>query len=930
MPSRYCSVQAITTEDGLANNRVYDIVLDAQEYLWTSSSNGLQVYDGKEFSALTAHQSERDRLVFVEGYGVFVLSTDHIIRYPSRRSAPDTIVAYDKSLSHFRLHDSARPTLFSISTPDQVIEIDQSLNVRHKDQSAKNQISSSASEPYYIESDKLYKGDILQYEFEVPSERVIYQYHHEGRLVRFTENHVFIQDQKHVQKLSYPSNFKIRSRPAVLPTQQGKLIVGMRRDLYELDIIEGKWSKKIKNLLKGELFGQGNIDKIISDRYGNYYIITVNEGILKLYQNQLFGLLRNDQADDNFVKSICVDEESGKILTAGLHNGITVYDSLGNTILHVRKDKHKAFATVDGIYKTGLNQYLIYNRYDTSLYPFEVVNNTWKLGKPVVTGSGYYDANIRLSDDRQWIFNGMFTEINKGRINEAGAINDIVFCAEFVNDQIYLGQPNRILVLNDKAEFLDTISLSKLGYVRCLSQEDDEHILFGCDQGLFRYNINTHTRNSLYNGCVYSLEIDDHGHAWFGTDKGLMKLSDDVVSQYILEDGIQGLEFNTNGSIKDSQGNLYFAGINGTNYFNPDSIRPYEDGYEVIVSEIKINNSTYTSQDENDFKQLDLSHDENSIEISIVPRGGYRTDTYNYQYYIKGAGGKWIDNDNSTRISTTLAPGKYEIGVSARKVFDDNAVKSALLSINISKPWWQSWPFYIVSSLLVLGLINYLIQQKQKRKYLKKKHEWNLKHELQEERLRISRDLHDNIGSQLTYMVSSLDNLRYHKTLDDVALSKIDNVNEFGRQTIEELRNTIWTLKKDKTTLGELESRLSAYINRCNRHLDVERIRYQGNYQLEDQSISSANAIHIFRIVQEAMQNAIKHTDKGEIVVSLSTKSNYLSILIKDSGKGFSAENKHGYGLNTIRDRAKMMKADLDIQSDQNGTMVQVDFPLAT
>ena len=126
---------------------------------------------------------------------------------------------------------------------------------------------------------------------------------------------------------------------------------------------------------------------------------------------------------------------------------------------------------------------------------------------------------------------------------------------------------------------------------------------------------------------------------------------------------------------------------------------------------------------------------------------------------------------------------------------------------------------------LVLGLLGYLFfnQQKLKNRQLKKEGELKTalarietQNKLQEQRLRISRDLHDNIGSQLTFVTSSVDNLNYGlKDKDEAVSGKLSKISEFTTQTIYELRDTIWAMNKNSISCEDLQIRVSNFIEKA-------------------------------------------------------------------------------------------------------------------
>jgi len=241
-----------------------------------------------------------------------------------------------------------------------------------------------------------------------------------------------------------------------------------------------------------------------------------------------------------------------------------------------------------------------------------------------------------------------------------------------------------------------------------------------------------------------------------------------------------------------------------------------------------------------------------------------------------------------------------------------------------------------LAGILVLGLIGYLIYNQQRSKNLKLKKEMQLKtalakietqNKLEEQRLRISRDLHDNIGSQLTFVISSLQYIQYQKKLktEDIK-SRINDIGSFTQQTIHELRDTIWAMNKDEIVLSDLLSRLKNFVNQLNikEHISVEVSKAIENH-IDRIVFSALDGIHIYRIIQESINNAVKHADAQNITIDFNLKNNELEVLVQDDGKGFDLDKiQSSHGLKNLQKRADKLKAEMDISSAINeGSSIQ-------
>lgn len=237
--------------------------------------------------------------------------------------------------------------------------------------------------------------------------------------------------------------------------------------------------------------------------------------------------------------------------------------------------------------------------------------------------------------------------------------------------------------------------------------------------------------------------------------------------------------------------------------------------------------------------------------------------------------------------------------------------------------------FQLYGSLLmalVLGLVGYLLYKQQKLKNRQLEQEVELKealaqietqNKLQEQRLLIARDLHDNIGAQLTFIISSIENLKYFEPIKESLTPRYESIANFTKQTIRELRDTIWAMNSGAVTLEDLVGRVKNFIQQGKQSTDVKLDFVQEEGLDLSKKISSANSIQILRILQEAVQNAVKYADASQIQVIFSFNENQLQFQVIDNGKGFDLEKvKAGNGLGNMQKRADEIEASLSVKSE--------------
>src|SRR5690606_2105290 len=243
----------------------------------------------------------------------------------------------------------------------------------------------------------------------------------------------------------------------------------------------------------------------------------------------------------------------------------------------------------------------------------------------------------------------------------------------------------------------------------------------------------------------------------------------------------------------------------------------------------------------------------------------------------------------------------------------------------------NQWIFGLVALAVIIGLIGFLLYKQQILKNIQQKKDNELKlalekiesqNKLQEQRLSISRDLHDNIGAQLSFIVSAIDTIKYYVSDKNEQLtSRLDNVSVFAKETIQELRDTIWAMNKSGITVKDLQSRMANFFEKAKHFYPNIRISLVMNKNIsDDTSFTGLQGLNIFRIIQEATNNALKYAEADWIEIRINKEEDNIRFQIIDSGKGFVEKDvEAGNGLLNMRKRALELGDELVLSSKAGG-----------
>lgn len=195
------------------------------------------------------------------------------------------------------------------------------------------------------------------------------------------------------------------------------------------------------------------------------------------------------------------------------------------------------------------------------------------------------------------------------------------------------------------------------------------------------------------------------------------------------------------------------------------------------------------------------------------------------------------------------------------------------------------------------------------------------------EKERIARDLHDNIGSQLTFLLKKIESIDYSNYEQDN-----EKIEELTRITIQELQNTVWVMKQEEITLEEFQNKMYDFIWKLG---DLPDVKINTNFETKNANqivFNSEQAINSFRIIQEALQNALKYSRATEISIKIVAKtSKTIFFSVSDNGVGFDKnkveEKKQHNGLLNMQARSEILGNELLINSKPNhGTHIEFNF----
>jgi signal transduction histidine kinase/ligand-binding sensor domain-containing protein len=456
-------------------------------------------------------------------------------------------------------------------------------------------------------------------------------------------------------------------------------------------------------------------------------------------------------------------------------------------------------------------------------------------------------------------------------------------------------------------------------------------------------------KDGLPNNVIYGILKDSQGNLWLSTDMGICKYSPSTgnVRDYTHDDGLQSNEFNQGAAFEASDGKFYFGGINGFNSFYPDSIRDNPNVPPVVFTDLKIFNTSVKPGQNGELKQtiwtarslrLDYSDAVLTFDFAALEYTDPRRNSYAYK--LVGFDKDWVFLGDKREVTyTNLDPGSYVLRVRASNndgVWNKNG---ASLEIYISPPLWMTWWFRTIAVLLFLSigpLIYYRrVTSLKKESALRREFSRRLIESQETERSRIAAELHDTIGQDLLVIKNRAYLAQQAKRLNQNAKAQLENITETATQSLQNVRAIVRNLRPYHLGRIGLTAALKAMLDNV---IQSSPIRFEISVDQIDGFLADGTKereVNFFRIVQESVNNIIKHSAAENASVTVKREAGRIVAIIHDDGKGFdfpsAQENglKVGLGLSSMSERAGMLGGSLTVSSGTEiGTTVTLTVDL--
>jgi len=419
----------------------------------------------------------------------------------------------------------------------------------------------------------------------------------------------------------------------------------------------------------------------------------------------------------------------------------------------------------------------------------------------------------------------------------------------------------------------------------------------------------------LPDNFVKSILPDERGNLWLGTDKGLSRFhpQNGTFKNFTVKDGLISNQFLSGAYFKNAEGRMFFGGEGGAIAFHPDSLADRSYIPPVAITQFKVfDRPLPLPAAVSALDHLELSYQQNFFSFEFVALDYTVPAKNQYAYKLEGFDEDWIRAGARRYASyTNVDPGEYVFrvrGANSDGVWNE---AGASIKILIAPPFWKTWWFRALATAFV-GLAIYGLYRYRVRRLLK----------MERLRTRIAADLHDEIAGNLS-SIAMFGKIVQDETATPGAQNlaraeMLQRIIALSQESVTSIREIIWAIDPKPETIHDLLMRVRDFaVNACRAQNIILKFELLHEAQLPQKNLSPEQRKHLWLLLKEAINNALKHSGGTALELRALYESGHLTISLIDNGVGMNGTNNatrfSGKGLGTMKSRAEQLHGALEI-----------------
>src|SRR5215472_3175934 len=482
--------------------------------------------------------------------------------------------------------------------------------------------------------------------------------------------------------------------------------------------------------------------------------------------------------------------------------------------------------------------------------------------------------------------------------------------------------------------------------IRSLYEDRDGVLWIGTyDGGLGRFTDGRFTRctvrEGLFGNGVFQILEDRRGYLWMSCNRGIYRVSKSELNElairkraavfsavYGKSEGMRNAECNGGfwpAGIRARDGKLWFPTQDGVAVVDPEAVTTNPVPPPVVIESIAVDHEPQPLD-----RLIRVPPGSENLDLEYTALSFFNSEHIRFRYRLEGLDRAWIEaNTRRTAYYSHLPPGDYVFKVIAANSDGVWNTQGQSLSIVVLPPFYRTWWF--VALTLMGALVSVVLIWRSRVSQLKQAHAVQqaftrqLIASQESERKRIAAELHDGLGQQLVVIKNlALISLR-DGALQTASRPQIEEISAQASEALGEVKKISYNLRPYQLDRLGLTKAIQGILKQASA---ITTISFTAEIEAIDNVLAKDSEINFYRIVQECINNLVRHSQAATASVAVRRTVNELLLTIQDNGRGFtpgaasSVSNLGGFGLIGISERTQLLGGRLTIQSEPSkGTM---------
>ena len=457
-------------------------------------------------------------------------------------------------------------------------------------------------------------------------------------------------------------------------------------------------------------------------------------------------------------------------------------------------------------------------------------------------------------------------------------------------------------------------------------------------------------RDGLVGNSIGYIIEDEQAFLWIGSNAGLMRIAKQALNDfargatnvvacrvYGRPDGLPIRECSSGtqpGPCRTPDGRLWFPTIQGLASVNPANLKSKTNPPPVRIESVLVNGQPWAAKSRAGQPDLiEVPPGKEHIEIHFTSLNLAAPERSRFKYRLEGHEGEWVEAGNSRVARYSKLPfADYRFQVIACNEYGVWNQAGAALALVITPPFWRTWWFLTAATAGLLGsvsgIVHYLSTQRLQRQVVRLRQQ----EALEKERSRIARDIHDQLGANLTQVALLGELVEGDKDAPGEVEAHARQISQTARDTTRVLDEIVWAVNPANDTLDGLMTYICKHTQE---YLAVAGVHYRFDVpgQLPSTPIPPEVRHNVFLACKEAVTNVVRHAQATAVWVRLRLASDFVVLEIEDNGRGLgdidekAAQKRNG--LRNMRNRMEEIGGEFGFApAPEGGALVRFTVPI--